>query len=233
VFNDDFFRSIKGIIASQERMRRSFESPMKAAIEAQEKYKALMKSPFQEVIDFQNKLKKIIIPNFAQQIQDAASDVEKFKFIMLEYGFPPHYDLDIKQMRMIAHYYETNGREETETLLNDVLVQLYTDEEIQGYIDRWLGIKWLTNRHQILSEGIDAHISCKYYSAISTLLPQLEGVLVSKAEHSGWLSQKKLQGLIESVLNETGFFIKSSCNTTWGRYKVWLQTKFNQVYCFV
>lgn len=206
MFDDGLLRAFKDLIKRQENLRESFESQAKTIIEAQDSYKALIGTTAHDIIAFQNKFKKLIFPDIIEQIKHAANDVEEFKFIMLTYGFPPHYDIDIDIMRNIANCYKTSGTEETETLLNDVFEQTFTKEVILGYLDHWISINWLEDRHTILSEGINAHITGKYYAAISTLLPQLEGILISKVGHSGWISQKKLKHLIESVFDETGTF---------------------------
>lgn len=144
--------------------------------------------------------------NFSKQIQEASDDVEKCKVILLDYGFPPHYDMNIKQMRQIAHHYEENGKESTHQLLDRFFVRFFSDDRIKLYQEKWLRIDWLKERHVILNEAVRAHMEGLYYASISTLLPQIEGVVFTHNEFVGKTSSKKLIALLERLLDDKDNF---------------------------
>ncbi|MBY0148597.1 hypothetical protein [Neobacillus niacini] len=146
------------------------------------------------------------LERIAEGIKATSNDVEKFKLIMAEMGYPPHEDLEIIQMREIVHCYYQNGLDLTRVHVEKILIQKFNEETIKVILRKWIRLDWLHNRLPILNEGIEAHNNRKFFSSIATLLPQIEGIIVENFNHTGWLKQDKLKSYIESLLNEKGTF---------------------------
>ncbi|MCM3273994.1 hypothetical protein [Paenibacillus elgii] len=167
-------------------------------------------SPMLNAINQSRELSRLAALDFGKLIQGAADDVEKSKRIILEYGFPPHYELNIKQFRAIAKCYEENGKEQTDKLLDEFFLKFFNDEKISGFLKKWLTIEWLDVRHIILQEAISAHLQGMHYASISTLLPQIEGVIYERNGFIGRAVMQDLKDFSNLLLNESGDFTLDS-----------------------
>ncbi|MDQ0875313.1 hypothetical protein QFZ77_003972 [Paenibacillus sp. V4I3] len=72
--------------------------------------------------------------------------------------------------------------------------------------NEWAAITWLGHRYGILKEAISAHVMEMYFASVSTLLPQIEGVISEKSELSGFAKQTKLIESINKLLDQDGEF---------------------------
>lgn len=199
--NNGFFNNVKEIQKNKDlfftnSLRNNFQNKINLGVGGIVK----------QIKEHQETLKKALKTTIQEGIKAAADDVEKFKFLVLEFGFPPHYDLNIKQMRLIVKYYNENGKEKTDQLLTDFFVKLYSSEQMERFLENWEKIEWLNSRINILKEVIDCHKEGKYFSSVATLLPQIEGVIVYGNNASGFMSQKDIRNLVETSLNEETSF---------------------------
>lgn len=222
--NKNESNGIKAYLESQEKLSKMLETPtvfklaqenlirvqkminpLRDIIERQDKIRKSFESPLKKILEQQERFRKILEP-FSTLIKKAATDFDYQKNLLLSLGFPPHYDLELPDMREIADYYREHGEEAAKLFIEDKLLSTFSDNQIEQYLNRWLQIEWMKARHPILNEAIQCHIEGKYFSAIATLLPQLEGVLIDGTDNTGFIKQERLKQLMESVLNEEGTF---------------------------
>ncbi len=92
------------------------------------------------------------------------------------YGFKD--DLDI-----IGDFIDNNSNH---LCLDDLFTnQLVVPKKIQEILEYWKKIDNLKNRYHILEEGVQNHLDKKFSSSVSTLIPQVEGILRDAIEASG------------------------------------------------
>lgn len=164
-------------------------------------------SPMAEMLHRQHEqIKEFFGFDFKQGIISASNDVEKFKLIMMDFNFPPHNTLSIKQMRLIVKHYNEEGVESTNELLTKFLITFYSKERIELLREKWMELDWLKSRIYILNEAIDCHFDGKYYASVSTLLPQIEGIIAERGELNGFIKQSQLKESVGQILNQTGQF---------------------------
>lgn len=203
--DNNTFEVIKQIESNRKNMFKALQPTFEFIHEMQQRRVNATKPLIDKLELFQSNMYKVGM-DISQRIKEASDDVDRCKAILLEYGFPPHYDMDIKQMRKIARYYIDNGKEATHSLLDGFFVQFFTEERINKYRERWMKIEWLQERHSILNEATRSHMEGMYYASISTLLPQIEGVVFTHNEFVGKTSTKKLIDSMEVLLAEKGSF---------------------------
>lgn len=201
--------NLSDIIKQIKKNRENMIETLQPAIYSMEDIRKRLSestSPLTEMIQaFQLNMEKLGL-DINKRIQEASDDVEKCKAILLEYGFPPHYDMNIKQMRKIAHHYTENGKESTHQLLDEFFVKFFSEDRINFYLEKWLKIDWLEERHTILNEAILAHKKGLYYASISTLLPQIEGVIFTHDNFVGRTNTYKLKAALKRLLDDKGNF---------------------------
>lgn len=196
----------KQMFEMQEQIRMSFQNPsVQKLLEDQERIRKLLASQFQPIIEHQ-KILQVILKPISIILREAAHDYEQYKVLMVKLGFPPHYDMDYTEMMDVHNYYEQYGEEATKIYIEKKVESMFPNEKISEYLNSWKSINWLTYRKQILEEAIHNHIEGRFFSSISTLLPQIEGVIIDKTNSTGWISQQKLKQLMESILIEESVF---------------------------
>lgn len=62
----------------------------------------------------------------------------------------------------------------------DIIERTFNDEIIHSFFEHWSEIDWLKSRVPILGESILSFQDGRYYSAISTLLPRIEGLIIER-----------------------------------------------------
>jgi hypothetical protein len=154
----------------------------------------------------QVQMKALDLEWIAEGIRATSDDVEKFKMIMVEMGYPPHEDLEILQIRKIVNYYLQHGMQKAKEIVEQLLIQIFNKETLEEILNSWTSLEWLQTRLPILTEGIEAHNNKKWYTSIPTLLPQIEGIIAEKFKHTGWLKQDKLKYYVELLLNKKETF---------------------------
>lgn len=109
------------------------------------------------------------------QIQQFFERGRHFAELAAQLGWPPPWHMPVNLIDEIAQGYDQGelSRDDVEELF----VQLYSPEVITEFQRRWEGYSWLQHRLPILREAVANHIDGRHYSAVCTLLPQIEGAL--------------------------------------------------------
>jgi hypothetical protein len=138
----------------------------------------------------------------AEGIKAASNDIERFKVIIVDIGYPPHEDLEILEMRRIVHYFDKYGYDRTQKYVNELFLKVYNREKILDLFSKWTNMGFLKNRIHILKEGVESHISKKFFSSIPTIMPQIEGIIVENFQHTGMLKSDKLKQYVKTLLDD-------------------------------
>lgn len=131
---------------------------------------------------------------------------QRFSFIMVELGWPPHASLTPREMRQIVDVYDQHGPAEAGRIVNEYMLTRYDSELIEDMYQRWEDSRWLRTRLPILRQAIDAHLDGKYFVSVPSLLPQIEGIIAEGHAHRGRLMGPVLREYSEKLLSDRGFF---------------------------
>ena len=108
-------------------------------------------------------------------ILDAIRRSEALERALVRLGWPPPGKLAATFLDRVVDLYDRG--ELTSVEIDSLFVRAYDAETLRGHLSGWFQFDWLQPRVPILAEGIDCHIGRQFFSAVSTLLPQVEGVL--------------------------------------------------------
>jgi hypothetical protein len=103
---------------------------------------------------------------------------KRFADLAEDLAWPPPWHLPVHMIDCI-----TNAHAKGELSNADVeaaFLMFYTPEVVQEFAGRWEGYEWLASRLPIFREGLINHLEGRYFSAVCTLLPQIEGVLADE-----------------------------------------------------
>lgn len=136
-------------------------------------------------------------------IKQFKKDIEKFKLILVELGFPPFEYLMPRQIREIVQAYEKEGSKKAERLLLKYITdEFFKEDNLQILFEGWKRNPLINKtRLKILGEIFEAHKRKHYYCSVSTIIPQIEGVIFRNMKHKGWTKQDKIIGYIETISN--------------------------------
>lgn len=135
--------------------------------------------------------------------EETEKGIASFKKAMYDSGFPPHDYIDTRKMKEIGLHAKNHTLQETSALITEFVEDFFTCEVIQEMKTDWRKMNWLSDRMPILEEAILSHNDSRYYAAISTLLPQLEGIIAERCDGSDYISQNKIKETAKTLLNET------------------------------
>lgn len=123
---------------------------------------------------------------------------QKFIELTTDLGWPPPGHLPGRIIDQIAQGYSEDNWDKSD--IEGLLVNFHNEETIKGFEERWANYSWLSVRQPILHEAVESHCAGRYFSAICTLLPQVEGVF------GDYLGRKpNIQNDASKVLSGTKF----------------------------
>ncbi|AET62145.1 hypothetical protein HPL003_27165 [Paenibacillus terrae HPL-003] len=192
-------------IEQQREFRRAVQNPLKIWNEQQIQWQRNMEPTFNYLNQQQDIIKKAF-GSISELLKQTVEDFEQYKILMVRLNFPPHPDMDFEDFKGIYEFYVQNGEDEAEGKIYELILDNYNDIKIKSYLNNWKTVDWLVDRIIILEESVANYIEGRYHSAISTLLPQIEGIIIERGNVTGYVSQKELKRLIEEVLKDTGSF---------------------------
>lgn len=100
---------------------------------------------------------------------------EAFQKLVVAMNWPPPSHSPVTLIDAVT---ESHARGElTREDVAALFVECYDAELIGHLLSEWKKCGWLQARTPILEEGIRNHLEGRYYSAVYTLLPQIEGVV--------------------------------------------------------
>ncbi|MCM3792478.1 hypothetical protein M3690_04125 [Priestia megaterium] len=123
-------------------------------------------------------------------------DSINYKEIMKKTGFPPVDIVPAELIFKMADFTEKYGLEETVKQFPSVLAEYYNEETLDYLVSKWKRFSWLKKRMPIIEQAIKAHKLEMYYASITTLLPQLEGILADGTNHTGDMNVRKKLPLV-------------------------------------
>jgi hypothetical protein len=144
------------------------------------------------------------IQKIAESLNLSKRELKCFATIIKKTGWPPHNKLFIKDIKNIVEYFKKNGIEKTNQRLNSYFVKRFNSEEIETMLRTWENRKWLKKRIPILQEAIKAHNNSSYYASVSTILPQIEGMIADGFAYNGKINGKKLKQFIGNLVKDKG-----------------------------
>lgn len=211
------------IIRQQKEFTESITSPMSKIIQQQNHLMEMVNSPLQEwhtkqllfkdslsqvFTQFETQWDKIhsVFGEVSELLKEAKDNFEKYKELMIVFNFPPHHDMNFNDFSELYDFYLENGIEEIEDKVSEIIINNFSDEIIASYYKNWLEIEWLRPRFGILHESMLSYFDGRFFSAVSTLLPQIEGIIVDRGSTIGYVSQREVRRIGESLLDESGDF---------------------------
>lgn len=130
---------------------------------------------------------------------ETGKDINTFKFIMAETGYPPHQRMDIPKIRSIATAYKNKNLDLINSI--DMIMCDYYDADFILYLlELWEEISNLQNRLPILRNVIRAHNLGMYYVSIPALLAQFEGTVVEALKITGRVDGEIFKVLLNILL---------------------------------
>ncbi|MEK4207140.1 hypothetical protein [Paenibacillus sp. FSL R10-2788] len=189
----------------QSQARIAYANSIQQIAEASANLSKKLEAPIQRWTVFSQKLGQFAI-TISESIKRLTDNTERYKMIMLEFNFPPHYDMEFSDISEFPEFYDKYGPERAKEFIENKLLSYFNQAMLEGYLKQWKTIEWLDNRSSILEEVINNHINGRYYSSIALLLPQIEGVIIERSNKSGYITQAEVKRLAESILNESSQF---------------------------
>lgn len=95
--------------------------------------------------------------------------------LAVEMGWPPPWHFPVRVTDDLSARYARG--ELTVDEVRRIFLDLYSPEQVRALKSGWAQLPWLAVRLPILAEGVENHVAGRYFSAVCTLLPQIEGVL--------------------------------------------------------
>lgn len=126
-------------------------------------------------------------------LHEILQTAERYSVIMLELGWPPDGELLIFEMKDILEEYDKYGPDAIRKKVDSYMLQRFDIPVIKATLHYWTDQAWLAKRFPILQEAVQCHIAEQYYAAVSTILPQIEGIIVDYFRHFGRLNGNKLE----------------------------------------
>ncbi len=99
-----------------------------------------------------------------------------------EWLFPTSTANSKSDMPIINSYVQKNFANNEDELFINVLM---SDERVKQTLNLWKNKSKIAERYPILEEAIKAHIEGKFYLSVSTLIPQVEGLLRDSLQSMG------------------------------------------------
>lgn len=99
----------------------------------------------------------------------------------------------------IVDTYDSQGKEKTQIILDDLFIRLYNADEIDGLYSSWKKNKELQARLPILKEAVTSHLEKNFYASVCTILPQIEGILRDTISSNS----RRINGtVLEEIINK-------------------------------
>jgi hypothetical protein len=100
---------------------------------------------------------------------------QAFADLAVALDWPPPWHLPVRSIDRIAKGHRSGELSEAE--VEAEFVGFYDSDVLNAITMGWRRLDWLGPRLEILEEGIGNYAAKRYFSAVCTLLPQVEGVL--------------------------------------------------------
>lgn len=172
-------------------------------------YILVMSEKFRESLkwieDFR-KYNKDFFKNIHDQLKQFGKLTQRYSTIMVELGWPPYPDIYPEEVVEIVELYDEFGVEMTRKKLDEYFVERFDKEELNNMLRNWQKKEWYDKRIPILEESLEAHFSGNYYASISTLLPQIEGIIADGFGHIGEMNGFLLKNFLEKLLDAEGIY---------------------------
>lgn len=189
----------------QEQIRIALAKPLEQLEEVKNRMNKALALPLQQWKVASDGIVKVV-GSISEGLKRITDNTERYKLIMLEFNFPPHYDMEFSDISEFPELYDKYGPEKAKEFIENKLLSYFNQAILEGYLKHWKAIEWLDNRSAILEEVINNHINGRYYSSIALLLPQIEGVIIEGSNESGYITQWEVKRLAELILNESSHF---------------------------
>ncbi|ANB49283.1 MULTISPECIES: hypothetical protein [Bacillus amyloliquefaciens group] len=117
--------------------------------------------------------------------------------MIIESGYPPIWDIDIileiqKKMEEEKDFDNFD--------VSSIIVNYFKSGEIGNFLDEWSRVPFLRERMSILESVVECHKFGLYYSSVSTLLPQFEGIIFEFFNHNYKYKENYLRIYLEQLL---------------------------------
>lgn len=131
---------------------------------------------------------------------ETEEDLKVFKFAMVDLGYPPHGDIDIPRMRLIAKAYKDIGKKHLENNIDGFMIRFYNDQRIRKIGLDWEKKELLKDRLPLLRNAIMAHNLGMFDLVVPSIISQLEGIIIKAFNVKGRIDGKTISILLENLL---------------------------------
>ncbi|WP_350302601.1 hypothetical protein [Peribacillus frigoritolerans] len=204
---------------------KPYKNPLIAAIEKQNKLikhsidlaystKDIIPPVFREIresaiaVGNVDQIMKSVIPQYKIQdtfekirkgIKQTEEDMEIFQATIVELGYPPHYDVDIRQMRIIIRDFIDDKKQVVE-YIDEFMAWNYDATAVYEMLIKWEGKPFLDKRIQILRNVVRSHNQGMYHLSVLGIISQYEGLIVDAFKITGYVNGNIQQILLEHLL---------------------------------
>lgn len=146
-----------------------------------------------------------VVKNISELMTNIINDPDKlkienafdeFKLVLIELGYP-YIDIDIEDVMFISDHKDDNNIDE---IIDCAIYKNYTDDVIDGMLEKWKGYSFINKRIHILEDAISAYKLEKYSLSIPVFFSQLEGTIVDSSDYSGRLYGEKYKEYIDKII---------------------------------
>lgn len=137
-----------------------------------------------------------------KSFEKMATVLDKIVPIMIELEWPPILDLTVANATQIILEYELFGLDAARCKLEQIILKRYNKVRLQAILVKWQNDDRLAQRLPILRQVIDTHSSGYYFASVTTILPQIEGIIPERYGHKkgDWCTTKKLEKYVKELL---------------------------------
>ncbi|GLO66187.1 hypothetical protein [Oceanobacillus kimchii] len=126
-------------------------------------------------------------------------DIQAFKIIIIELGYPPHEHMDIRTIRnLVSKYRDGEGVEVDD--FDNFMCAYYVSSKLMSISETWERLSFLSERLPILRNVIMAHNLGMYGVSVPALVSQFEGVLVDGYKVKGFVDGRKIATILDDLL---------------------------------
>ncbi|WP_368900796.1 hypothetical protein [Oceanobacillus oncorhynchi] len=134
-------------------------------------------------------------------------DLDKFRLIISELGYPPHFHMDVPTMIAIVEAYQEN-KESVIDKFDTFMCTYFDSEKISNIGLKWEDRECLKSRITILRNVIMAHNLGMYGVSVPAIIAQYEGILADAYKLKCQVDGRITRIMLNNLLNNSSGWIK-------------------------
>lgn len=125
----------------------------------------------------------------------------QFKEISIDYGFVPHENISLKELKEIRKKVDKyHDKDKVINYLELFYINKFNINAVEEILNIWKMNSKITHRIPIIEQAITSHINGLYYASISTLIPQIEGLIIEKNINEQEFNKRNIKDYVSNIL---------------------------------